>query len=243
MTLDIWIIVESCAAFIVLLVWVGYTLNRVNKLNRRIDIILDGLRVWDETIGRISKTMDDLVTFNDDTKKYMDKLSTSTYDQLYALQKRVEELEYDRKYQQTKVLNVCESLATAVDILKGCCKPQEAVEEASDPSDESDFTTADLEVKQPDKGPVYTWVFPSEEPDHEDRLIFGQWYTVIGTIHGHNKPDGTPSIVTGDGMWNRYQFISMKNERFDDVYAYIKMPNSGDIMEHIVDIALKKKGE
>lgn len=89
-----------------------------------------------------------------------------------------------------------------------------------------------------DEDQVYRWIFPTEEPDHEKRLINGQWYTVIGVL----KNSETKEIVTCEGFWNRYEFITTDNDKFDTVYAYIRKPESADVMEKVVQMALANKG-
>lgn len=88
--------------------------------------------------------------------------------------------------------------------------------------------------------PTYRWIFPS---DHGGTIncIMGEWYLVVGRIRTKLKPDGNPMIYSDDAMWNGYQFVTAKDERFDEVLAYIKPPQSGDIMERIVELALKKE--
>ena len=84
---------------------------------------------------------------------------------------------------------------------------------------------------------TYRWIFPSSE---KSNLVYGQWYIVVGEIKSKVKSDGSPLIFTDDGMWNGKQFVTSEAEFFDKVYAYIKMPDSGDIMEAIVELALRK---
>ena len=86
--------------------------------------------------------------------------------------------------------------------------------------------------------PTYRWIFPS---DHGGTIncVLGEWYLVVGRIRTKLKPDGNPMLYSDDAMWNGYQFVTTKDERFDEVLAYIKPPQSGDIMERIVELALK----
>lgn len=91
-----------------------------------------------------------------------------------------------------------------------------------------------------DEVPVYRWVFPSEEPDHGKQLICGQWYTVIGVL----KNSETTEMVSREGFWswNEQEFVTADGDRFDTVYAYIRRPESADVMEKVVQMALANKG-
>ena len=104
------------------------------------------------------------------------------------------------------------------------------------PCDEADVDDSGL------KDVTYHWIFPSRDRDPE--LVFGQWYLVIGESKERTKEDGTPMLMSGDGMWNGHEFILSSDDRIDldKVYALIKPPSSADIMEQIVSLALKKAG-
>lgn len=91
-----------------------------------------------------------------------------------------------------------------------------------------------------DEVPVYRWVFPAEEPDHGKQLICGLWYTVIGVL----KNAETTEIVSCEGFWNwnEQEFITADGDKFDTVYAYIRRPESADVMEKVVQMTLANKG-
>lgn len=86
----------------------------------------------------------------------------------------------------------------------------------------------------------YRWIFPSR--DSESVPVFGQWYMVVGELKGQVKSDGSGTISTREAMWNGHDFITIEDERFEKVYAYILPPSSADIMEQVVSLALEKAG-
>lgn len=87
--------------------------------------------------------------------------------------------------------------------------------------------------------PVYRWIFPAEEPDHEKRLINGQSYTVIGVL---KNQETTEIIVTREGFWDGHRFLTTDIDAFSTVYAYIRKPESADVMEKVLQMALAIKG-
>lgn len=90
----------------------------------------------------------------------------------------------------------------------------------------------------------YRWIFPSCDervPEELRRPVIGQWYLVVGTIKGLTKSDGQPMIFTDDGLYNGTDFITTQDQRFDDVFAYIRKPSSTDIMPKVFEMALKER--
>lgn len=127
--------------------------------------------------------------------------------------------------------------------------PASEVEFWASKSDLADIVYPDnLEKPKPDtsfewshKGEIigYRWVFPSKE---QCIPIYGQRYIVVGILHGHETMnDGSPFICTEEATWDRYKFVIDGGTRFDKVYAYIRIPNSSDIMKSILDITLHDK--
>ena len=94
-------------------------------------------------------------------------------------------------------------------------------------------------------GVCYRWIFPDLREEPGDDRVFGQWYLVVGESSGKLKSDGSgapsPEIWTEEAMWNGYTFVTKSGMRFDHVYAYIKPASSADIMEQVVQLALKKR--
>ena len=89
---------------------------------------------------------------------------------------------------------------------------------------------------------AYRWIFPSCDervPEELRRPVIGQWYLVVGTIKGLTKSDGQPMIFTDDGLYNGTDFITTQDQRFDNVFAYIRKPSSTDIMPKVFEMALK----
>lgn len=87
----------------------------------------------------------------------------------------------------------------------------------------------------------YRWIFPSKE---KHTPVIGQDYMVVGVLHHHDKmADGSPFICTETAKWDGYKFVcqSPEEEWFDKVYAYIKMPDSSDIMKSILEISLSDR--
>lgn len=82
----------------------------------------------------------------------------------------------------------------------------------------------------------YRWIFPSKE---KCIPIYGQRYMVVGVLHGHETmEDGSPFICTEEATWDSYKFVTDKEEHFAKVYAYIRIPDSSDIMKSIIEITL-----
>lgn len=87
----------------------------------------------------------------------------------------------------------------------------------------------------------YRWIFPTKE---EHTPVVGQKYLVVGRLRGHETmADGSPFICTETASWNSHQFVTDDGDRYDKVYAYIKMPDSSDIMTSILEITLHDRGD
>jgi len=108
--------------------------------------------------------------------------------------------------------------------------------DSSDSDDQDSADSSDL------KDVTYHWIFPGR--GHDTELVFGQWYLVIGESKDRKKEDGSPMLMSGDGMWNGHEFVLTSDDRIDldKVYAWIKPPTSADVMEQVVSLALKKAG-
>ena len=70
---------------------------------------------------------------------------------------------------------------------------------------------------------------------------------VVGILHGHEAMNDDESsficteVCTEEATWDRYKFVIDDGTRFDKVYAYIRIPNSSDIMKSILEITLHDK--
>lgn len=227
---DIWLLITAGLVSVVSFIISIRASERCSTLEQDVDY----LRHCSLKLTDISDQLANLMqSINEDIKKVKDErqVDTANISKILAetnlkidnynssIEKRMEEL-YDIVQRDNK-------------------KHVSAVEWWADKEELADIVDPENNDANSDKVPVYRWIFPAEEPDHEKRLINGQRYTIIGAL----KNQIFPTIDTYEGFWNGHEFLTDINDnKFDTVYAYIKKPESADVMEKVVQMALANKG-
>jgi TolA-binding protein len=189
-------------------------------------------------------------------KQEVDQLQRYSFrhaDVIESLEKRVKSLEEDiekvKGEHQVHITNISKILAeydlktenfnrSVEKRMKELYDIVQRYNEKADKEELADIVDPENDDTNSDEVPVYRWVFPAEEPDHEKQLINGQLYTVVGVL----KNPGANGLVTCEAFWNGHEFVLAINDKFDTVYAYIRKPESADVMEKVVQMALANKG-
>lgn len=210
-------------------------------------------------------SLEEVVSYLTDSRNVMRKDIDEDHKKIIRFGKQIEEHQGTMDICSSTLTNAINNLEKRIDILEQPPVKEEKTEPDEDecddhPASEVEFWAskaylADIvepeNLEKSDEEPVldwshegdetigYRWMFPSRE---QCVPVYGQRYMVVGILHGHETMyDGSPFICTEEAMWDRYKFVIDGGERFDKVYAYIKMPNSSDIMKSILDIAISDR--
>lgn len=226
------------------LVVLGLALLYVWLTRRRIDDL-------ESTVDYLRDSYNKLFESQKDMEKEIQKNHETMQDRLSALTDRISELE--------KQIDILNSIPED--------EKKEEKEEEKEEEEKLELKLPEIEywggmekLETPDEEPALEWT--NEEPalewSHKDDEIIGyrwmfptkekcipvcgQRYMVVGVLYGHETmADGSPFICTEEATWDRYKFVTDNEERFDKTYAYIKMPDSSDIMKSILEITLRDK--
>lgn len=244
MTVDIWMVAVLGALWFVTVCYIAHLKSKYTELEIQFEH-------YKETHNKVCEDQANLHKKIESIEEDLEKTKGSIQVCVSTSGKRFGEIEHELKDFKIYITDHLQSVYNSISLLaddtdkKVNEKPISEVEYWADKAMLADIVDpSNLEPPEKEEqdctidSPTYRWIFPSEEPDHEERLIFGQWYTVIGILSSKLKSDGSPMITTQEALWNRYKFISIDDEPFDTVYAYIRMPSSADIMEKVVQMAL-----
>ncbi len=212
---------------------------------------------------RINK-LEEAISYLTDSRNSLRKYTDDNYKKILKIEKLIEANQGTMQVSSTTVSNRLSEIEKRLDILEKPPVEEEKAEPDKDDRDEppaseieywagmeklADIVDPDnFEQPKPDtsfkwshEGEIigYRWAFPSKE---QCIPIYGQRYIVVGILHGHETMnDGSPFICTEEATWDRYKFVIDGGTQFDKVYAYIRMPNSSDIMKSILEITLHDK--
>ena len=244
MTIDIWVAYAALGAIVLLVCFLCRAFTHINKLQHEFyrlnshDVdLLDKYHFLEKQFMNLANDFEKLKGSVEVVRS--EKTSGQNYIYLKSIAESIEKMVSD--YSTSMELPDKEELdIPKPKVLKSFDKVIDSLNKAlyGDDLDDEEKPEQEEKIEVGVKFCGYRWIFPTMEESHP---VFGQWYKVVGRIKGKDKPDGSPLLCTEDGMWNNYEFVTTKGDRFDIVYAYIKMPDSGDIMEQIVQLALKDK--
>jgi len=236
-------------AVISLYVYVWLTRKRIDDLELTVNYLRDSYNKLFESKKDMEKEILEFKNSIEEQHGSMQVCSSTVSNRLSEIERRLDILsfvprinEYDDDYSEDEEKAEPEedeyddSPTSEVEYLAYMEKFSDIVD-----TDNIDKPKPDTSFKWSHEGEIigYRWVFPSKE---QYTPIYGQRYMVVGVLHGHETTeDGSPFICTEEAMWDRYKFVIDSGERFDKVYAYIRMPNSSDIMKSILDMTLNDK--
>ena len=179
------------------------------------------------------------------------KDANTNYEKIAMLEKLIETRGDTMQVYMTTLNNKISDMEKRMDILEQnlmsvqeTMRKEESVSVDSEESKQADIPDQDepneecgiTQTNENNETVSYKWIFPAKEQCTP--VAYGR-YIVVGILHGHETMnDGSPFICTEEATWVQYRFVTDTNERFDKVYAYIRMPDSSDIMKSILEIAL-----
>lgn len=243
MTVDIWVLAVLGALWFVTVCYIAHLKGRYTELEMQMMHFKETRDKICEDQVKLHQQIESLENDIEKTKGSVQLCVSGTGKRLSEIQRKHDDFQ---RYITDHLREIYNTIGTPAEVVMIQDKPnvsaveycvgKETIADIVDPVNLE--PPEEKEEKQEIKTPTYRWIFPDEEPDYKDRLVFGQWYTVIGLLKSKVKSDGSPMIVTMEGFWNRNHFITVEDEEFDTVYAYILMPSSADIMEKVVQMAL-----
>lgn len=236
-----WMLYVAAGLLVITWMYLWGARRRIDELECAVSFLKDAVNKLSENQAKYNKGLDGFHKSVEANKGMIHMCSSSLSDRLSRVEKRVGILEKStvKEEKAEPDEDECDN------------PPASEVKFWASKSDLADFVDpSNLEKLKPDmsfewthEGEIiaYRWTFPSKE---QCIPIYGQRYMVVGVLHGHETlKDGSPFICTEEAMWDRYKFVIDSGEKFDKVYAYIKMPDSSDIMKNIMEIALQSKEE
>ena len=219
-------------------------LDRVNVVDKEIDNITDSLEKNHGSMQVCSSTLTCKISDLEQKVGILDKVVNSEmgfWASKAPLADIVEEPEEPEKpvdiTEEPEETEAPDSLlANIVDPIME--KPQTLSVEA--PEEKKEEVKKDLVYSHdPTEIIGYRWIFPGKE---EHTPTFGCEYQVVGVLKGNDAKD-IDAVVEINAVWDGRQFIGSEDmERFDKVYAYIKLPDVRDIWNHVFEIALSERG-
>lgn len=237
--IDIVVLSSVIGAFVIMLLCLFRFAHRISKLEGALYLNERDLSSLQKKLDIFENRIISLETENENLKGTIQVTDTRLSDENASIESKMIEMSSSVNYRFRDVNKAIRELERQVSKTIGesakwaVSEPNKGILEGHSEPGENDDSLAKTNVFGYSGVFGYSWVFPTKE---ESEPIIGRRYLVVGYLEG--KED---DLITEEAVWNGTKFITAGVTRFSKVYAYVGMPDSSDVMEHIVNSVLHDK--